>query len=160
MAHPVAADPREPLDGGATGRRGRAPVRWAAPGRRADPGRGAPADSRAASRRVRRVDRCNRSASGWITFVLEQFPYTRPWGEDLEGNLLALLKRVAIAIAESLPGLLLVVVIFLIIACAVIRTLGAFLTGSKRAARALRGSTPRPRGRRGESSSSSCGYSP
>jgi small-conductance mechanosensitive channel len=64
-------------------------------------------------------------ASGWITFFLEQFPYTRPWGEDLEGNLLALLKRVAIAIAESLPGLLLVAIIFLI-ACAVVRTLRAF----------------------------------
>jgi len=53
-------------------------------------------------------------AAGWLAFVFDRFPYTRPWGEGMQGNLLGLLKQVALAIAEAGPGLLLVVVIFLI----------------------------------------------
>ncbi len=53
-------------------------------------------------------------ASGWLTFVLVQFPYTRPWGEGLEGNLADLFKQVVLAIANAMPGLLLVAVIFLL----------------------------------------------
>jgi small-conductance mechanosensitive channel len=64
-------------------------------------------------------------ASGWLTFVLEQFPYTRPWGEQLEGNLLEVLKQVALAIVGALPGLLFVVVIF-VIARAIIRAAEVF----------------------------------
>ncbi len=52
--------------------------------------------------------------SVWLTFVLEQFPYTRPWGEQLEGSLFRLLKDVVMAIIEALPGLVLVAVIFVI----------------------------------------------
>ncbi|MCC7486632.1 MAG: mechanosensitive ion channel family protein [Burkholderiales bacterium] len=52
--------------------------------------------------------------SGWLTFVLVQFPYTRPWGEELEGNLVEMLKEIALAVAGALPGLVFVVVIFLI----------------------------------------------
>ncbi|OGA21761.1 MAG: mechanosensitive ion channel protein MscS [Betaproteobacteria bacterium RIFCSPLOWO2_02_FULL_67_26] len=66
-------------------------------------------------------------ASGWLTFVLEQFPYTRPWGEQLEGNLLDILKQIALAIVGALPGLLFVVVIF-VIARAIIRAAGVFFT--------------------------------
>ena len=50
----------------------------------------------------------------WLTFTLDQFPFTRPWGEGLQGNLLGMLKQVALAIAEAMPGLLLVVVIFVL----------------------------------------------
>ncbi len=64
-------------------------------------------------------------ASGWLTFVLEQFPYTRPWGEGLEGNLLGLLKQILLAIVGAVPGLLLVVVIFML-ARVVIRTADVF----------------------------------
>ena len=64
-------------------------------------------------------------ASGWLTFVLEQFPYTRPWGEQLEGNLLGILKEIALAIVGALPGLLFVVVIF-VIARVVIRSAEVF----------------------------------
>jgi len=64
-------------------------------------------------------------ASGWLTFVLEQFPYTRPWGEGLEGSLLQLLKGVALAIVNALPGLLLVAIIFMI-ARGIIRLAGVF----------------------------------
>jgi small-conductance mechanosensitive channel len=63
--------------------------------------------------------------SGWLTFVLEQFPFTRPWGEELEGNLLGLLKDVTLAIAGAMPGLLLVVVIFMI-ARAIVRMVAVF----------------------------------
>ncbi|HKA45547.1 MAG TPA: mechanosensitive ion channel domain-containing protein, partial [Burkholderiales bacterium] len=59
-------------------------------------------------------------ASGWLTLVLQQFPYTRPWGEQLEGNLLGIIKEVVLAIAESLPGLVFVAIIF-VIARAIIR---------------------------------------
>jgi len=50
----------------------------------------------------------------WLTLVLEQFPYTRPWGEQLEGNLLGVVRDIALAIAGAVPGLLFVVLIFLI----------------------------------------------
>lgn len=53
-------------------------------------------------------------ASGWLTFVLERFPYTRPWGQELEGSLIRLFKDAAVAIIEALPGLVLVAVIFVI----------------------------------------------
>jgi len=50
--------------------------------------------------------------SAWLTYVLSQFPYTRPWGERIEGNLLEMVKQVAIAMVGALPGLLFAVVIF------------------------------------------------
>jgi small-conductance mechanosensitive channel len=52
--------------------------------------------------------------SGWLTFVLEQFPYTRPWGEHLEDNLVAIIRDIALAIVGALPGLVFVLIIFLI----------------------------------------------
>ena len=66
-------------------------------------------------------------ASGWLTFVLVQFPFTRPWGEGLEGNLLGLFKQILLAIVGAIPGLLLVVVIFLL-ARVVIRFAGVFFS--------------------------------
>jgi small-conductance mechanosensitive channel len=53
-------------------------------------------------------------AYGWLTFVLVQFPYTRPWGEHLQGNLADLAKEIAVGVAAALPGLVFVVVIFLV----------------------------------------------
>ena len=50
----------------------------------------------------------------WAAYVLEQFPFTRRWGENLASNLLEVAARVALAIAGALPGLLLVVIIFLL----------------------------------------------
>ena len=50
----------------------------------------------------------------WIAFVLERFPFTRRWGEDLEFNLLQIAKQVALAVAGALPGLVFVVIIFLL----------------------------------------------
>jgi len=63
---------------------------------------------------------------GWLTFSLERFPYTRPWGEGLISFLLSVLGTVARGIAHSMPGLVFVVVIVLITR-AIVRSLGAFL---------------------------------
>jgi small-conductance mechanosensitive channel len=57
----------------------------------------------------------------WLAFVLEQFPYTMPYGERLGDELFNLFGRAGLAVIEALPGLLLVVVIF-VIARAVNRT--------------------------------------
>ncbi|HEY6967440.1 MAG TPA: mechanosensitive ion channel family protein [Burkholderiales bacterium] len=64
-------------------------------------------------------------AAGWLTFVFDRFPYTRPWAEGMEGNLLGLLKLVALAIAEAAPGLLLVAVI-VVLARFFVRALAVF----------------------------------
>jgi small-conductance mechanosensitive channel len=64
-------------------------------------------------------------ASAWLTVVLELFPYTRPWGEGLTGNLVNVLKEVALAIAAAMPGLFLVVVIFFL-ARSVVRAAAVF----------------------------------
>ena len=48
----------------------------------------------------------------WLSYVLQQFPYSRPWGEDLNQYLLSLLSYVTAAIVTSLPGLSIVLIIF------------------------------------------------
>ncbi len=50
----------------------------------------------------------------WLTYVLERFPYTRPWGLQLEGFLVETLAGIALAIVDALPGLFVVVVIFVL----------------------------------------------
>lgn len=50
----------------------------------------------------------------WATFVLNSLPWTRPWGERLAGFLFGLLGDVLLAIAQAIPGLMLVVVIVLL----------------------------------------------
>ena len=47
----------------------------------------------------------------WLTFALKQFPYTRPWGEHMEGNLFSLAGNIGLAIVGAIPGLVVVVVI-------------------------------------------------
>src|SRR5262245_28335226 len=63
--------------------------------------------------------------SGWLGFVLEQFPYTQPWGEGLRSNLIELLGRVAWAVAGAIPGLVVVAVVVLI-ARLIIRLVAVF----------------------------------
>jgi small-conductance mechanosensitive channel len=48
----------------------------------------------------------------WLGFVLERFPYTRPWGEALFANLFAVLAGLATGIAGALPGLFFAALIF------------------------------------------------
>jgi small-conductance mechanosensitive channel len=51
---------------------------------------------------------------GIVSFVLELFPYTRPWGESLSGFLLVTLRTLAIGTANAIPGLFTVVVILFV----------------------------------------------
>lgn len=48
----------------------------------------------------------------WATFSLSQFPYTRPWGDQLHGYLIDTVTDILLAIVNALPGL---VVIFIIV---------------------------------------------
>lgn len=50
----------------------------------------------------------------WLTFVLTEFPYTRPWGEHMEGNLFGLAGDLAVGMVKAVPGLLVAIVILLI----------------------------------------------
>jgi len=61
-------------------------------------------------------------------FVLARFPYTRPWGEALRGNLLSALGHFGTSLLEALPGLLFVALIF-VIARIVVRAIHAFFAG-------------------------------
>jgi small-conductance mechanosensitive channel len=53
-------------------------------------------------------------ASEWLGVVLRLFPYTRRWGEQLDESEFTLAADILRAIASSLPGLAMAVVIFLI----------------------------------------------
>jgi small-conductance mechanosensitive channel len=48
----------------------------------------------------------------WASFVLRQFPYSRPWGERLQGYLIETVQGILSSIVDALPGLL---VVFLIV---------------------------------------------
>lgn len=50
----------------------------------------------------------------WLTFVLEQFPLTKPFGDRLGGFLLNLLWGIGQGFADAIPGVITVVVILLI----------------------------------------------
>ncbi len=50
----------------------------------------------------------------WLTFSFKQFPYSRPWGEQLHNYLSAGFKAIALTILNFIPGLIIVAVIFLI----------------------------------------------
>jgi small-conductance mechanosensitive channel len=47
----------------------------------------------------------------WVTFALQRFPYTRPWGEQMGGYVVAALRTVATGIVSSIPKLLVVLLI-------------------------------------------------
>ena len=48
----------------------------------------------------------------WLSIALAQFPFTRPWGEQLNDFLFGLLSRFALAIAHAVPDLLAAALIF------------------------------------------------
>jgi small-conductance mechanosensitive channel len=50
----------------------------------------------------------------WASYSLKQFPYTRVWGEDLNGFLIDIVRRVGGGILGALPDLLIAVVIFVL----------------------------------------------
>ena len=48
----------------------------------------------------------------WVAFVLQSFPYTRRWGEDLQINLVDMARQIVLAILGALPGIAFAIVIF------------------------------------------------
>ena len=48
----------------------------------------------------------------WLSLSLAQFPFTRPWGEQLNGFLFGLLSRFVLAIVHAIPDLLAAALIF------------------------------------------------
>ena len=50
----------------------------------------------------------------WASFVLSRFPYTRPWGEQLNSYLYNLIAMLAESIVDALPGLIVALSIFLL----------------------------------------------
>lgn len=48
----------------------------------------------------------------WLSIALAQFPFTRPWGEQLSEFLLGMLTRFALAIVHAIPDLLVAATIF------------------------------------------------
>ena len=64
----------------------------------------------------------------WVAFVLKRFPYTRPWGEALLDNLIDTLGGFGSGAMRSVPGLLFVVLIFLLTRM-VVRAVRAFFRG-------------------------------
>jgi len=49
----------------------------------------------------------------WLTIVLQQFPYTRPWGDQLGGFIVDVLRNMGLGVVRSIPNLFVVLVIFL-----------------------------------------------
>jgi small-conductance mechanosensitive channel len=50
----------------------------------------------------------------WSTFVLRQFPYSRPWGEQLSAFLLDVFAQLGSSVVGALPDLLVALIIFLL----------------------------------------------
>lgn len=50
----------------------------------------------------------------WATFVLSQFPYSKPWGVHLSAFLLQMFKDFGIGIVNAMPDLFTVLVVFLL----------------------------------------------
>ena len=48
----------------------------------------------------------------WLSFVLSQFPYTRPWGESLNGYLLEVVTYLFRGMVNAIPGLIIALAIF------------------------------------------------
>jgi small-conductance mechanosensitive channel len=67
----------------------------------------------------------------WLSFVLRQFPYSRPWGESLREQLLTFVGNVVLAVAHATPDLLIVALIILATR-AVIGVMNAFFDAVER----------------------------
>jgi len=67
----------------------------------------------------------------WATFVLNQFPYSRPWGAQLSDFLLQIFKNFGIAILHATPNMFTVLVIFLLTRLFV-RVITAFFYSAER----------------------------
>ena len=61
----------------------------------------------------------------WMTFTLTRIPYTRPWGEQLEGRLVAIVLDAALSIVSAIPGIVIAFLV-LVLARAITQLTGAF----------------------------------
>jgi hypothetical protein len=77
----------------------------------------------------------------WLTFVMRQFPYSRPLGETLRYQLLSFLGGLAVEVVHALPGLLLVALIVAATRVA-IRISNAFFDGIERGTLSVAWSSP------------------
>ncbi len=50
----------------------------------------------------------------WLSFILSSFPYTRSWGERLNGYLLGVVGEIVESVVGAIPGLGVAIVIFLL----------------------------------------------
>jgi len=50
----------------------------------------------------------------WLSYSLSQFPYTRPWGEELNQYLIGIAVTIGSSILHALPNLLIAFIIFLL----------------------------------------------
>ncbi|HEX6792055.1 MAG TPA: mechanosensitive ion channel domain-containing protein, partial [Candidatus Krumholzibacteria bacterium] len=50
----------------------------------------------------------------WLTFVLKQFPYTYPWGDQIDDFLIRVTSGIGLAILRAVPNLVIVAIIVLI----------------------------------------------
>ncbi len=53
-------------------------------------------------------------AYAWFDYVLQRFPYTRRWGEQLDGFMVGTAELLADGVVNALPNLLIAILIFLI----------------------------------------------
>ncbi|MGR8933194.1 MAG: mechanosensitive ion channel family protein [Gammaproteobacteria bacterium] len=66
----------------------------------------------------------------WLTFVLNQFPYSHPWGENLKTFLIELFADFAHGIIQAIPDLFTVLVIFLLTRL-IVRVVQAFFISAE-----------------------------
>ena len=66
-----------------------------------------------------------------VGFVLRRFPYTRPWGESMRGFLLTTATNLGLGVADAIPGLFTVLIIF-VIARFVARLIGVWFNAIER----------------------------
>ena len=77
----------------------------------------------------------------WLTFSLQQFPYTRPWAAELRADFLDLLQELGTGALRAIPGLFAVVLIFLAARFAT-RIVDVFFLAVEKDAVKLRGLQP------------------
>lgn len=53
-------------------------------------------------------------AYAWLARILERFPYTRAWGENLDDYLLGMLGKLGVGILQTVPNLLIALLMFLV----------------------------------------------
>lgn len=67
----------------------------------------------------------------WLSFVLSQFPYTRPWGEQLRSFLVGTVAQVGLGVIEAIPGLA-VAALIVVVARIVIELVAPFFDRAAR----------------------------